>query len=144
MKLVDVDRAVSSIRGQPKLHLLGNGGAGTLELKLVDGTIIKILFEKRYARLLLFLSDALRKDHEMDERERGWLTNEQIADMYGDGDPRAYIPEPSSFSAYRSHINRKIRKATEAKQPGAIPPTLFITIRNLGVRLVRELEIVQH
>ena len=144
MKLQNISKILKSNQNKAKLHIFNKGGAGFLELKLVNDSTIKIFLEKRYVQLLILSSDVIKKDSSLDEQERGWLTNEKVVDMYQDIEPMTVPPEPAAISAYRSHINSKIRKASENKLPRSKPPILFISIRNLGFRLVSELEIIEH
>ena len=143
MKLEEIEKVINSAAYRPKIRLVGNGSVAILELKHECGTVIKVTLEKRYIQLLLLLSQALCEKDDFDEWACGWLTNEQIAQMYVDGNPNAFTPEPSLFSAYRAHINRRIREATNKILPGVDPPILFVTVRNLGVRLISELEIIK-
>jgi len=143
MKFEDVEKVIDSVRRDPRLRLLGDGGAGILELEHRGFAPIKIDLKKRYVRLLQILATALVKDRDLERRERGWLTDERIADLYTADDPKALPLAAETIASYRAHITGKIRSLATAENATATPPPFILTVRNLGVRLVRELEIAR-
>jgi hypothetical protein len=144
MKLEDVEKAINDVRFPPRLLLLGNGGAARLEWDLPDGSMAKAVLEQRHVRMLKVYSVRLRNDRRRDELQRGWLTNEQAAEQYVAGLPKAFAPQPKSCSSYRSQINNRVKRAAAEASCGAWKPELVIGVRNLGARIVCELEIVPY
>lgn len=143
IKLQDVKEIIRTTKFTWRLRLLNADGAGILEL-VMDGRVIAHAdLEKRYVHLLLLFSEKLANDKNLEEYLRGWLTAEQVANLYSSGDPKAYTPQPSSLSNYRSRIYTEVCGSFSDKHARAVLPPLFVTVRNVGARLIKELEIVK-
>lgn len=123
------------------LILPGRGGMGWLKVILMDGWAVSVRLEGRYVKVLLILNDALRAgcDWGLDEVVLGWRTDAQIADIYG-SDDLVIPPEALTIRAYRSQIHRRIRQAMPA---GRRAPRLFLSERDVGVRLVQAIEVIR-
>lgn len=126
-----------------KLILAGSeAGGGWLILPLPDGSTRCVELEGRHVKVLLVLNDALKEDEQkpdLEEVGRGWRSDENIAEAYGEGE-KEYRPEPESIANYRSQIRDRIRRATP---PEFDEPELFIRKTGTGKRrLVKKLVVV--
>ena len=122
-----------------RLVLLCQRRFGRLEIECPGGR--KITVEnlcQRHINILLAMNDTFRKEASLPAPLRGWMTNEEIAEGYTQGNQRWAPPSVEAIRAYRSQINEKIRSATHDGMP---PPAIFES-RKGGSRLVVELEIV--
>jgi hypothetical protein len=126
-----------------RLYILSVDGAGILELKLNDGKIVPIYLKGRHIKVLIMYNKTLLADKYLEnEAARGWLTNEQVAQKYDESYPKAVAPEPSVFATYRSQINRAIKKELSQRNQAGNIPSIFSSEKNVGTRLIRELDII--
>lgn len=123
----------------PKLILFGPGRVGVLQIFLTAALWVTIRLHPRLAKVILVLHEQWARDANLCPEFRGWMTDSQIARALGGADPLAYTPEAATIAAYRSGIKRRIKEATPA---GHRPPELLETERLVGVRLVRQIDVV--
>ena len=125
-----------------KLYILGTDGAGILVIIHADGTILPVPLKARHVKLLIIHNNALIADRNLEyEPARGWLTSEQIALIYDKEFPHNLVPGADVFTVYRSQINKAIKEEIPRYAIREIP-SIFCSEKNIGTRLVSELEIV--
>ncbi|MFI5379394.1 MAG: hypothetical protein ACHRHE_08855 [Tepidisphaerales bacterium] len=125
------------LTADPIFHLptLVGGGRRTVYLQTAQGEI-RFKLHKRYLRLLIVLSDALReqlKDPAICVEDKGRLSAADIAAELGRG-KHGYKIEETTVTAYVYAINKAIRLA--AQEHGIDPPEL-ITFDSGGYRITR-------
>ncbi|KYK23601.1 hypothetical protein AYK24_07260 [Thermoplasmatales archaeon SG8-52-4] len=126
-----------------RLYILGTDGAGVLEISFPDGFVLSVPLKARHIKLLNIQNNALIEDRDLEyEPARGWLTNEQIASIYDREYPHNLVPGVNVFSVYRSQINKAIKKKISKLYPTREIPSVFCSEKNVGTRLVSEIEIV--
>ena len=124
-----------------RLYLIAINGSGILEVIPADGSPVSIFLEARYIKILLIYNKALQNSkHLKNEAARGWLTNEEVASLYVADD--AIPPEPNVFTSYRSHIHGAIKEEMVRECQGQTAPHVFCSERNIGTRLITEIEII--
>jgi hypothetical protein len=143
MSLNKMGIACGQVEVKLRLYILSKEGAGILEIILTDETNISIYLKGRHIKLLIIHNKALIADRNLENEDaRGWLTNEQIALIYDKEYPKAIVPGANVFTVYRSQINKAIKKELSRQHPSLKAPSLFRSEKNVGTRLVSELEII--
>ena len=131
---------------KPKLFLLSRKGGGYLEIPLSNKRVIKVRLSRRHVKVLLILNKVLQVEDEedTDKEDRGWLNDEQIAEAYTFGDRFAIPPGSKAITQYRSQVNGFIKKAMKQVKLTTTHkvPQIFLGERDVGVRLINELEII--
>lgn len=118
-------------------------GSGILELILANGLSVSVYLAGRHIKILLIYNEALKASkHLENEAARGWLTNEEVASLYVADNPKAIAPEPNVFTYYRSQIHGAIKNKMSRWYPDQTAPRVFYSEKNIGTRLITELEII--
>ena len=123
----------------PTLSLFGKGRVGILHIPLTSSLWIDVRLIPSLSKVILVLSDRLDRDAELPPGLRGWMNNTEIAQSIGDAGEYAYMPSEETIASYKSRIQRLIRRATP---PGHEPPRLFEAQRLVGIRLLRQIDVI--
>jgi hypothetical protein len=143
MALNKMGIAYGQVEVKLRLYILSKDGAGILEIIQADEKNVPVYLKSRHVKLLIIHNKALIADRNLEnETARGWLSNEQIASIYDREYPKNIVPEADVFTVYRSQINKAIKEELSRRYLSRKAPSVFSSEKNVGTRLVSELEII--